>query len=324
MNTTLESDVGELRQIHNEASARKRPPGLPPAYGSLDEEDMPPYELHADSGALNVASLKRVARDKYNKTFEEYDASNTDHALAVDLPNSPDVQRFHQASLALYGAASSLETALGSLRIEMTVETNAKDANTVRRMAAKKSFVLSRAANTILELTWRTIALNEVRPTGRVDYSPRARAVCKTIYSHIDSILVELLRKWNGECQSNSNDLPSSEHQKFSRAAEFQVYLSQITALRATLHELVGRSLDQRAGQFFKMSEEFLREAVEHERMQEAANDARDLEGGVTNRTTLYRQSSMPQEDVNAALHREGSVISSVGVTSESESEEER
>jgi hypothetical protein len=65
VNATITSDLHELRVLESEAAAKRKDQhlGLPPAYGNLDDEDrFPPYSKHEDGGTIEVAHLKREAR----------------------------------------------------------------------------------------------------------------------------------------------------------------------------------------------------------------------------------------------------------------------
>ena len=65
VNATNTSDLHELRVLESEAAAKRKDQhlGLPPAYGNLDDEDrFPPYSKHEDGGTIEVAHLKREAR----------------------------------------------------------------------------------------------------------------------------------------------------------------------------------------------------------------------------------------------------------------------
>jgi hypothetical protein len=65
VNATIMSDLHELRVLESEAAAKRKDQhlGLPPAYGNLDDEDrFPPYSRHEDGGTIEVAHLKREAR----------------------------------------------------------------------------------------------------------------------------------------------------------------------------------------------------------------------------------------------------------------------
>lgn len=70
LNATMEADMNEMRDIESEEAAKRRKgdQGLPPAYGNLNDEDrFPPYSRHEDAGTLEVAQIKRRAREMFSK-----------------------------------------------------------------------------------------------------------------------------------------------------------------------------------------------------------------------------------------------------------------
>lgn len=70
LNATMEADMNEMRDIESEDAAkrRKEDQGLPPAYGNLNDEDrFPPHSRHEDAGTLEVAQIKRRAREMFSK-----------------------------------------------------------------------------------------------------------------------------------------------------------------------------------------------------------------------------------------------------------------
>ncbi|KAM0715536.1 hypothetical protein Q7P37_009034 [Cladosporium fusiforme] len=71
--TTLEADLDDLRNIENEDAVKRSNEnrGLPPAYGSLNDEDrFPPYSRHADAGTLEVAHIKHTALETFDKQVD--------------------------------------------------------------------------------------------------------------------------------------------------------------------------------------------------------------------------------------------------------------
>ena len=301
LNTTLEADVDELRQIHNEATASKPPSGLPPAYSSLAEEDMPPYQLHSDSGALVIASLKRSARDRFMMRLQNCDPSDEkDLSLCIEPDASIGVRKFYSAVAGLYEASLGLDVAVRGRHAVYNIDVRSAGGGDAYRIGARSSFLACRVANLILELGWRVVSLNEIRPATR-NFSARAIAVLKIMYSQIDDTLAEALRQWNGECSTIGDLLdPQNTH---ARVAEFQHYLTQLTSLQWRTTQLVCRSVPNRwHGEVFGKSMLLLQEAVENERMQQA------------NRSSEDDQEQPPFE-------REGSVISSEAVRFESASE---
>jgi hypothetical protein len=104
LNSTLQSDLQELRAIEVEDKRARNDErrDLPPAYGNLnDEERFPPYSKHADAGSIELASLKREIRHKFERKVDE--------ALAKPEKAS---NTFCLLSAALNDASQSLRTIL--------------------------------------------------------------------------------------------------------------------------------------------------------------------------------------------------------------------
>lgn len=303
LNATLEGDIDELRQIHNEGLTTKRPPGLPPAYGSLDEEDLPPYDIHKDSGALNVATLKHLTRARFDQTLRAFGSTGPTYQMSIETANMPGLRTFCKASLALFEAVACLQKAGDGELNRFGVDVHSGTTDGVQRLTAAKSFMAARVANLVLELGWRTLALNEVRPQSCV-FTPRALSFLKNMYSGVDDVLLETIRQWNAESKTNWGIFVEKEE---ARAEEFQVYLTQLVALRSRFRLLVTQtrpSSPRWSGEFFCKSILFLQEAVEKERMQQA---------------NILRSQSKELE----RAEREVSVISSDGIPMKVESEED-
>ena len=73
LNVTFQSDLQDLRVVDVE-DRRARKDGrrdLPPAYGSLDDEDrFPPYSQQADAGSIELANLKREIRCNFDRKVD--------------------------------------------------------------------------------------------------------------------------------------------------------------------------------------------------------------------------------------------------------------
>lgn len=304
VNTTLEGDINELRQIQNETIASKRPPGLPPAYGSLNEEDLAPYQLHKDSGALVVAALKQGARERFSRRLSELASLAHDDGSPLSIENtaSAGVKTLYHSTVALYEATLSLDTALRSKHAIYSTDVRTMSGRNADRIPTQQCFVASRIANIILELGWLMVGLNEMRPKPR-NFSPRTLSVLKIMYTQVDDVLVEALRQWNAE-SSFLGRIIRPDHQH-SRLMEFQRYLSQFTALRGKIASLVYSSVHSWTVDLLGKSHQYLQDAVETERMQ-AAN--------------CY-PATYPEPEEIAREAREASVISSEGMQSGTEND---
>jgi hypothetical protein len=104
LNSSLQSDLQELRaiEVEDKRARNEERRDLPPAYGNLNDEDrFPPYSKYADAGSIELASLKREIRHKFERKVDE--------ALA-NREKAPNT--FCLLSSALNDASQSLRTIL--------------------------------------------------------------------------------------------------------------------------------------------------------------------------------------------------------------------
>jgi hypothetical protein len=93
LNATLQSDLQELRAIEVEDKGARNDErrDLPPAYGNLNDEDrFPSYSKQADTGSIELASLKREIRHNFGRKVDDVlakpgKASNTFCLLSAAL-----------------------------------------------------------------------------------------------------------------------------------------------------------------------------------------------------------------------------------------------
>lgn len=273
-------------------------PDLPPAYGSLDEEDLSPYDLHKDSGALTLATIKRTLRDRFAQDVRRGGNCGLGSRFSIEASASDGVKTFHQTSCALYRTVCGINAMIERRPSAQNFYIDFNSKGSAVRTPSRWSFLAARLANMVLELGWRMVALNEVRPAMRC-FSARALSVLQTMYSHIDEVLLQALRHWNGDGAANSTRQRSRAHRE-PRAEEFQVYLSQLVALDAKIRQLLYCAHYNK--DVLVKSISFLQEAVEVERMQQA--------------------NWSPERDV-ARRSRDPSVVSSVGDISNRAREDE-
>lgn len=245
MQRVMEEDMDELRRIHNEDIAKSREQAkkreLPPAYGSLDDDSlndqdeygMPPYEKHVeDSGALEVANLKRVIRE----TFTRDVADAQDKARAVTCPareHAAHATMLVSICASLANAARNLDDILKRYSEVRSINVYQYAENTNTRhffktrtptSGAEASFVADRTAKLLLDLALRLISALELRP-----YNYRLTQANKTSialsWAAVDSTLTTALR------QTFSFTTP-----KPSRLTDLQIYSTHIHMLQSKLH----------------------------------------------------------------------------------------
>lgn len=145
----LETDIDELRQIENAAAEKKKEEmrGLPPAYGSLHDEDrFPPYNQHTDGGTLEIASIKREVRNQFQRKAEAAQA-----AAAAVSRNSVIEQAYGGSAIfcilsqALVEACERLQVLLG--RAAQVLVTRHYPPETAAGGSASSSAVTQRASN---------------------------------------------------------------------------------------------------------------------------------------------------------------------------------
>lgn len=274
LNKVMEEDLDELRQIENEDAAQRqrKVQGLPPAYGSLDDED--PFatpQLHEDSGSFDVAVFKRTVREDF---MRKLNAAQNECGTLRTNPHSTDSRSsdllFCATSFALSDSCRSLRTALDHAenafstkmdvqadKVRLETLNNSQYVHIAKRYIARRDFVADRVAKTILDLSWRVISASELRPcTLRLDRSEKARL--NLAYKEVDECLLEALRQ--------TFILNKFGVGKNSLVWEYQHYFTQLSALRLAFNNLhAGISYS-----FFSKALDWLGEQVETERMNQA------------------------------------------------------
>ena len=304
LNKVLDDDLDELRQIENDDAATRKlqTKGLPPAYGSLeDEEQQPPYRLHKDSGAFDVASFKSIVREGFMRSLTDAHAVAESARADENLVDkaSPDIAFFVCVSLALADACRQLKAAIAYARDLHLVEVRKlSDADwnpevhepgqrhrrQVRRSIARLDYVADRVAKVILDLGWRVVSACELRPASlRLTREEHARVALA--HKEVDECLLEAFRNaFNVE-----NDSPRQNSILF----EENGFLTQVDALRQRFRLL-------RAGVSYKYFEKalaWLGEQVEAGRCLEAsARSAGAGQGGLRDIQSLVDGSPMSSQ----------------------------
>jgi len=226
----LETDMDELRQIENAAAARKRDEdsGLPPAYGTLDDEDrFPPYGRYTDGGILEVATIKRLARVEFQRRA---DAAQT---RAVVLRNGNIIDQALGGSEVLRSITQGLADTCHGFQILLdrapqilvtrrqaaTASTRAGSGSSIKaftQQPASAPFFADRLAKLTIDLGWRTISTLELRPSTPT-LTPYHKATLALQHAKIDDALLNMLQASFGERRI---------------LADLQYYLTQLISLR--------------------------------------------------------------------------------------------
>ena len=262
LTATLEEDLDELRRIENESAAKRRDDsqGLPPAYGSLDDADrLPPYNQHQDGGSLEVASFKREIRGNFMKRVAAAQAKARllGAGTAVEKARVGS-EMFYYLSRSLAEACADLEKIL-VLSNDVTVgywkllqHADGRHEHMVVPGAAKRSYSADRIAKLIIDLAWRVLSAQDIRP-ATITLDQKSKSIMALNYTDIDEKLLSALRV-------------AFEDQR--PIFELQHYLTQVNALRAQFH-LLRAAIGY---QYFSKSWLWLGEQVEVERQIQAAS----------------------------------------------------
>jgi hypothetical protein len=218
----LQGDLDQLREIEVEDAARRqrKAQGLPPAYGSLDNEDeMPPWQQHSDSGAFAIANVKRIVRNKFVKALRDACVENDAHRAKGDKTlEDTNAQLFFKGSLALADACRALRTTLdhADLAFELQGQQYCKSSSsiakgkleqilTITHQPARRDYIASRVAKLVLDLHWRIASAIELRPST-IKLWDVQKAKAAIAFAEIDETMLEALRiTFHGAGDSTNN-----------------------------------------------------------------------------------------------------------------------
>lgn len=159
----LDEDLRELRRIENEAAASRRDEhlGLPPAYGSLNDEDrFPPYSRHEDGGTLEVAHLKREVRQRFDKVVDSVFGAS-DLVVFTSLTDALAEACHSCQALLQLATEASVGHALGlphGHTEDLSYYWWRKDRYLSQRVSSAPYFA-ERVCKLILELLWRFLGI---------------------------------------------------------------------------------------------------------------------------------------------------------------------
>lgn len=303
VNKTMEEDLDELRQIENaDAAERDKRRHLPPAYGSLDdEESLPSPCVYEDCGSLDVATFKRAVRSDFTRKLRSAEATSRllRRSSFEEERRSADVVIFIATSGVLASSSRSLCNALDYTETTLTTQfishadkenvmkCNSTPKRSIRRVVAKRGFVADRIAKVILDLTWRVISACEVRP-AQMRLSPNEKTTMSLAYKEADDCLLEALRH-----AFDNTDTPEVTN----RAFEYQYYATQVEAVQDGLSKL-GADVNY---QYFCKSHQWLEEQVETERMNRASFAPTQSDNGMLTRRREFSQRLVAMEAVEGS-----------------------
>jgi hypothetical protein len=221
----LTSEVDELRAVFNEDQTKRDDfqAGLPPAFGSLDDEDIaPPWNRHEDSGILQIGNMKRIARQAILDTVRR----------AVEARRTPPkvtpAQLICAISQKVYETAQQLRAIMiyhadidssGSSDGEDKGESSSTpELDTAPRQAR---FLAERVIRLLIELVWLNLSAPEIYP-GEAHFSGRESAIMALQYQLVDTVMLEALRM-------------RFAHER--AIVQFQLRLTQLSALSKALKE---------------------------------------------------------------------------------------
>lgn len=248
-------DLAELRRIETEAANRRSTTaaGLPPAYGSLDEEDVqPPWRAYEDRGSLHVANLKRSVREVFDRSYREafQGTSRLRSQVRGSVRSDPDLELLADSNMAvsmsqtLSTVSSCLEEALNHakdinvIHQQSTTKDNGVTTDTqTKALKMKDVFIADRIAKLVLDLCWRAVAALEIRPS-RPKLTPAQRTRVKLAYTQLDNTLyLALTASFNTPpAQPTQTDALQSiqtaeQGYRDDRVLSLQIYQTQIRSL---------------------------------------------------------------------------------------------
>ena len=206
----MQNDLVQLRDIELEDVARRKraAQGLPPAYGSLDEEDnQPPWGQHEDQGAFALSTLKKLVNKRFTEAlhniFAQCDTiraedpsgveSSNNHLFRTGLLELADISRL------LRGALNNPENVLqykGSnyfRKFKADPEAPLEQALTVSHEPARRDYTGSRVAKLLLDLHWRLASALELRPSD-IDLRGAHKAQADLAFTEIDATMLQALQ----------------------------------------------------------------------------------------------------------------------------------
>ncbi|GAB7364917.1 hypothetical protein MBLNU230_g5707t1 [Neophaeotheca triangularis] len=294
----MHEDVAELRRIENEESQRRlnAASGLPPAYGSLDEEDqLPPWRSYEDSGIADIATLKRDVREVFDTSYHQaiFEAKqmregHTDGS-AIDRKLLAESHLLVSISQALSTVCSRLQEALNRapdinvLHQQLVTKDGMSTENQIKTQTRKTAFIADRITKLIIDLCWRTLAALEIRPTSpKLTTTQKARV--KLAYAQLDNTLyAALTTSFNLRPSPAQSQLPSTSdadpNAPTNKAAEatareekvwtLHAFDAQLTALLSRLvvpYTQLTRDRHPLRGVFFPRTLEWIGDTIDKER----------------------------------------------------------
>ncbi|KAK4496358.1 hypothetical protein PRZ48_012338 [Zasmidium cellare] len=232
-----EEDLQEMAAIKMKEMTAEENRGLPPAYGSLDDEEvLPPWDRHQDQGTLQVALLKHTTREKFKKIIQ----SVTQH-----------VNSQHRS------ANENVRNAAGSLLLSMLSQGLAKVCSHMKEvltcpegdLKTDRAFYADRVVKLIMEFCWQVIAAFEIRPITVNVADPAARTRIDISWRDVDNTLTEAIelafrdnypRTSAGDgAEAHCPQCKSAACSGFCvRLNELQTLLEQLKGLRSRLEDI--------------------------------------------------------------------------------------
>lgn len=272
---TAEEDFEELSKFEVEERSRReneaqRSTQLPPAYGSLDADDV---RLEAkDSGALDLASLKRVVRNAFHGTLKLAQSPAPPGQPAGD--DRMVLLLSKAVEFAVFGVQASLRHA-----DETSIVGKGASTRKLRRAVAKTEYIAERLAKLVLDTIARAVTALESKPNFAPRLSDNDYTKTRLSWSTADMTLLETLRLLFRHAPPSD----ASADAKRKKLFLLQYFLTQVNMLKTKFNAspcmmVYGLTRNDRpasrlaGGRLLEQSLLWLEEQVESERMI-AAND---------------------------------------------------
>lgn len=259
---TQDGDIEELRQMYLEDTSRteRQKQGLPPAYGSLDQE-IAPWDQHKDAGAYQLSRWKYLVRSQFQQGMQTiYDriSSKREQKTSTSILFISGFMVMKDCCVRLRSPIDLHEAAHGG-----SSRGAAGSPFELRGpwgdVAANKKLIGRLIATLVLEMPMALISGYELC-SGDLAVSPREMAMMKLCFQTIDEVLLAALRFVFSS--------PTSEVPRQYRLFTLQRYLTETE----TIKEGLSCYGDGACPQVFKQCQDWLNEQIEATRVRAAAD----------------------------------------------------
>lgn len=238
-NRLRDGDIEELRRMYLEDTARidRQKQGLPPAYGSLDQED-PPWNQHVDGGQFATSAWENLVRAQFQNRMR----ATYDKMKGNEEGKSPITILFCDGFLAIK------ETCV-QLRELLKIGEASQNSKRRKNSANSKNAFGRIVASLVFEMAGEISSSYQIAG-GDLDVSQPEKAKLALCYQEMDEVLLTAL---GYIFSGGKHDVPLRY-----RGYSFQRYLSATETLRDNLEYRQGIG-----SKMFAQSQEWLNDQIE-------------------------------------------------------------